>query len=195
MTVHDELGHILLESRHYLTAPEALNPGLLLQSLKNTNMYLLREYEQDDTARDALADAVDMAETIGVEVTIAGRAPAEEPGRSVLAAAIQESAAKTVKHAGGSALTEETDRAYQQFAFKGAPEFVSVLTSSSVEAANVANNHTHDYGDRRYAAALYEALIVHRLHGDFFIGCPDRHGVILTIAHHDPFHDSLSANI
>ena len=105
MTVHDELGHILLESRHYLNDSAALNPSLLLQSLKNTNTYLLREYEQDDTARDALADAVDMAEAIGVEVTITGRAPAEEPGRGVLAAAIQECAANAVKHAGGNALT------------------------------------------------------------------------------------------
>ena len=105
MTVHDELGHILLESRHYLNDSAALNPSLLLQSLKNTNTYLLREYEQDDTARDALADAVDMAEAIGVEVTITGRAPAEEPGRGVLAAAIQECAANAIKHAGGNALT------------------------------------------------------------------------------------------
>ena len=42
---------------------------MLLQALRNTNTYLLREYEQDDTARDALADAIDMAETIGVEVS------------------------------------------------------------------------------------------------------------------------------
>ena len=105
MTVHDELGHILLESRHYLNDPAALDAALLLKSLKNTNTYLLREYEQDDTARDALADAVDMAGAIGVQVTIAGRAPAEEPGRGVLAAAIQECAANAVKHAGGNALT------------------------------------------------------------------------------------------
>ncbi len=105
MTVHDELGHILLESRHYLSDPTALNPALLLQSLKNTNTYLLREYEQDDTARDALSDAVDMARTIGVEVTISGRVPQKEPARSLLAAAIQECAANAVKHAGGSALS------------------------------------------------------------------------------------------
>ena len=105
MTVHDELGHILLESRHYLSDPKAFNEAMLLQTLRNTNSYLLREYEQDDTARDALADAIDMAETIGVEVIITGRIPQEEPERSLLAAAIQENAANTVKHAGGSALS------------------------------------------------------------------------------------------
>ena len=105
ITVHDGLGHVLLESRHYLSNPAAFNEAMLLQTLRNTNTYLLREYEQDDTARDALADAIDMAETIGVEVTIAGGIPQEEPGRGLLAAAIQECAANAVKHAGGSALT------------------------------------------------------------------------------------------
>ena len=43
MTVHDELGHILLESRHYLSDPKAFNEAMLLQTLRNTNSYLLRE--------------------------------------------------------------------------------------------------------------------------------------------------------
>ena len=105
MTVHDELGHILLESRHYMSDPGAFDEAMLLQALRNTNTYLLREYEQDDTARDALADAIDMAETIGVEVTISGPIPREDPGRGLLAAAIQECAANAVKHAGGTAMT------------------------------------------------------------------------------------------
>lgn len=105
MTVHDELGHILLESRHYLSDPEAFSDTLLLQALKNANTYLLREYEQDDTVRDPLADAIDMAETIGVEVTLSGRIPREEPCRDLLSAAIQECAANAVKHAGGTAMS------------------------------------------------------------------------------------------
>lgn len=47
-------------------------------------------------------------------------------------------------------LTEETTRSEKQFAFKGAPQFVDILTSSSVEAANVANNHSHDYGEQSF---------------------------------------------
>lgn len=47
-------------------------------------------------------------------------------------------------------LTESTERNWETFAFKGAPEFVSVLSGSSVEAANVANNHSHDYGDQSF---------------------------------------------
>lgn len=47
-------------------------------------------------------------------------------------------------------LTEETERLDKQFAFKGEPEFVDILASSSVEAANMANNHSHDYGEQSF---------------------------------------------
>ena len=43
-------------------------------------------------------------------------------------------------------LSTNGSRADKQFAFRGDPEFVNILTSSSVEAANLANNHTKDYG-------------------------------------------------
>ncbi|MBP3362054.1 MAG: CapA family protein [Clostridia bacterium] len=43
-------------------------------------------------------------------------------------------------------LSENGTRADKQFAFRGKPEYVKILSDSSVEAANLANNHTHDYG-------------------------------------------------
>ncbi len=47
--------------------------------------------------------------------------------------------------------TYSTYRADKTYAFKASPEYVSILSSSSVEAANLANNHSHDYGDDSYA--------------------------------------------
>ncbi len=44
-------------------------------------------------------------------------------------------------------LSNQGQRADKQFAFRGKPEYVNILTSSSVEAANLANNHSADYGD------------------------------------------------
>ena len=76
-----------------------------MQALKNTNTYLLREYEQDDTARDALADALEMAEAIGVDVSVTGILPVPEMQRAILASAIRECATNTVKHADGDALS------------------------------------------------------------------------------------------
>lgn len=43
--------------------------------------------------------------------------------------------------------TESTQRANKKFAFKADPEYVNVLSRSSVEAANLANNHSADYGE------------------------------------------------
>ena len=47
-------------------------------------------------------------------------------------------------------LSENGSRADKQFAFRGDPEYVKILTSSSIEAANLANNHTLDYGQVAY---------------------------------------------
>ncbi len=47
-------------------------------------------------------------------------------------------------------LTNETNRADKKFAFKGPKAYTKILTSSSVEAASTANNHSHDYGNQSY---------------------------------------------
>ena len=44
-------------------------------------------------------------------------------------------------------LSDRGERADKTFAFRGKPEYVKVLTTSSVEAANLANNHSADYGE------------------------------------------------
>lgn len=44
-------------------------------------------------------------------------------------------------------LTESDDEQEKTFAFKGSPSYVKVLTHGSVEAANIANNHSYDYGE------------------------------------------------
>ena len=52
-----------------------------------------------------MTDAVETAETIGVDVLLSGQAPANDPYRSVLAAAINECASNAVKHANGDRLS------------------------------------------------------------------------------------------
>ena len=47
-------------------------------------------------------------------------------------------------------LTDETAREAKTFAFKAPAEYASILSGSSIEAANLANNHSHDYGDQSY---------------------------------------------
>lgn len=47
-------------------------------------------------------------------------------------------------------LTEETTREPKQFAFKGDAEYAKILTAGAVETANLANNHSFDYGKKSY---------------------------------------------
>lgn len=119
ITVHNELGHVLLESRHYLNDPSSIDEALLLQALRNANTYLLREYEKDDTAVDPLAEAISTAGAIGVKVVLTGIPPAERtPSRLILAAAVRECATNTVKHAEGDRLEVDMRHTDSLFTFR-----------------------------------------------------------------------------
>lgn len=54
-------------------------------------------------------------------------------------------------------LTDSETRQDKTFAFKGDREFNQILPAGSVEAANLANNHSYDYGEESYNDTL-EAL-------------------------------------
>lgn len=43
-------------------------------------------------------------------------------------------------------LSDRGEREDKQFAFRGNPSYIEILTGSSIEAANLANNHSSDYG-------------------------------------------------
>lgn len=47
-------------------------------------------------------------------------------------------------------LTTRGERKDKTFAFRGKPEYTSILTEGSVEAVNLANNHSFDYGNDSY---------------------------------------------
>ena len=51
-------------------------------------------------------------------------------------------------------LTEATKKNEKLFNFKGPAEYTDILTLGSVEAVNIANNHTKDYGDQGYEDTL-----------------------------------------
>lgn len=48
------------------------------------------------------------------------------------------------------ALTESNQRADKNYAFKGRPSYAQILSSGGVEAVNLANDHTWDYGEQGY---------------------------------------------
>ncbi|NEY72704.1 CapA family protein [Bacillus mesophilus] len=48
-------------------------------------------------------------------------------------------------------LTNSTQKADKKFRFKGTPEYTEILKLGSIEAVNLANNHTFDYLQRGYS--------------------------------------------
>lgn len=61
-------------------------------------------------------------------------------------------------------LTDLDTREDKQFAFKAPAEFAGILSSSSVETVNTANNHSHDYGEQSFQdtmSALDAEGIIH----------------------------------
>lgn len=55
------------------------------------------------------------------------------------------------------ALTDRGKRVDKSFAFRGKPDYAEILSSGSVEAASLANNHSRDYGQEGYDDTI-EAL-------------------------------------
>lgn len=51
-------------------------------------------------------------------------------------------------------LTNSDDRQDKQFAFKADPSFAKIVTEGAVEAANLANNHSKDYGEQSYTDTI-----------------------------------------
>ena len=100
-TVHDQLGSALLTGKYHLEHPESSDPKMLRLLLEQLNRSLLPETEP---SAGALDEALRTAARFGVAVTVAGEVPKDEALRQLLAQAITECAANTVKHAGGSRL-------------------------------------------------------------------------------------------
>ena len=49
---------------------------------------------------------------------------------------------------------DSDERLDKQYAFKADPSYVKILSSSGVDAANMANNHSEDYGEQSYTDTL-----------------------------------------
>lgn len=104
--LHNQLGQVLLMGKHYLSHPESIDPKLVHLATRQMNRFLLGEIEQPgDRQTDALDEAVAAAGSIGVRVEIKGSTPREAHIREIIAQAVSECAANTVKHAEGDTVT------------------------------------------------------------------------------------------
>lgn len=121
--LHNQLGQVLLMGRHYISRPESTDPALVYTVTRQMNRFLLGEAEEPRAEeQDELSEAIRMAKSIGVTVHLNGEAPKYSQHREILAQAIAECAANTVKHAEGDSL---------KVALSGnADSFIAVITNS-----------------------------------------------------------------
>lgn len=102
IALHNELGQVLLMGRHYLEHSDTTDDAMVILMTRQMNRFLLGEGARPESnGEDELRQAIHMAGSIGVSVAFRGEVPSEEQVRALLAAAIQECAANTVKHAAG----------------------------------------------------------------------------------------------
>ena len=103
--LHNQLGQVLLMGRHYLEHPDDTDANLVYITTTQMNAFLLGEYkEPKNEQNDLLTEVLWMARSICVTVDINGSLPEQASARTILAHAIQECAANTVKHAHGDRL-------------------------------------------------------------------------------------------
>ena len=103
--LHNQLGQVLLMGRHYLKHPDDTDANLVYITTTQMNSFLLGEYKEPaDEQNDMLTEVLWITQSIGVTVDINGSLPEQASARTILAHAIQECAANTVKHAGGDRL-------------------------------------------------------------------------------------------
>ena len=103
--LHNELGQVLLMGRHCLDHPESTDASMVYMTTRQMNSFLLGEAKEPYPEQaDALTESVTMAGSIGVTVDIPADLPKEGSLAELLALAIRECAANTVKHAEGNHL-------------------------------------------------------------------------------------------
>lgn len=125
--VHNQMGSVLLSGKYYMDHPNGMDETELIRLLEYNNFFLLREAENQEKEADALDKALKTAQRIRVTVEIEGTLPEQESARDILAQAVEQCAANTVRHAGGDCvyvtLTETGSRLKAVFRNNGkAPE-------------------------------------------------------------------------
>ncbi|MBO4426113.1 MAG: hypothetical protein J5776_03820 [Clostridiales bacterium] len=100
--LHNQLGQVLLMGRHYINHQDVTDPGVVYAATMQMNQFLLGEAQKPyEGSEDELSQSMSLANSIGVRVEMTGEEPADADTRKILAQAITECAANTVKHAEG----------------------------------------------------------------------------------------------
>lgn len=104
MTVHNQMGNVLLVGKYYMDHPENIDEAELLRLLEYNNYFLLGEVEQPDPVADPFEEALRTAAKIGVTVEVTGAVP-KGAAREILTQAVLQCSANAARHAGADRMT------------------------------------------------------------------------------------------
>ena len=126
VSVHDEMGHLLLSGKYCLDRPSESDRKKLLEMERYTHLFLTREGEEpNDALPNSIERAVAAAREMGVTVSVTGVIPTGKTACGLIDRAIRECAANTVKHAEGDRLkviiSREADRFRATLSGSGEP--------------------------------------------------------------------------
>lgn len=96
----------------------------------------------------------------------------------------------------GPLTTHSGDRLIKPFAFKGDPSYTEILKQGSVEAVNIANNHTRDYGMKGFSdtqQALQRAQIHYS--GEGVLSIYEVKGVKIGMAGHRGWNVAIKTQV
>lgn len=111
VSVHDEMGHLLLSGKYCLDRPDESDRKKLLEMERYTHLFLMQEGEEpNDALPNSIERAVSDAREMGVTVSVSGVLPTGKTVCGLIDRAIRECAANTVKHASGDRLDVRISR-------------------------------------------------------------------------------------
>lgn len=133
--------------------PLALSQKMEAENLEPTNLSTVAQEDTKEVLITAIGDctlATDV--TFGYDSTLPAVIDANNGDLTYVFKSIHEVTAKddlTIANLEGTFTTSST-RYPKTFAFKGPPEYAKMLTLGSIEAVNLANNHTYDYYEKGF---------------------------------------------
>ncbi|MCR4690922.1 MAG: hypothetical protein K5739_06240 [Lachnospiraceae bacterium] len=108
ITVHNQMGNVLLVGKYYLDHPENMDEKELLGLLSFNNKNLTRWEEREKEKTDPVKEAVQMAERIGLKVYESGEKNVDPDCRKVIGEAVRQCATNAVRHGEASELYIKT---------------------------------------------------------------------------------------
>lgn len=115
VTVHDEIGHILLLGKYYFEHVDQ-NDEALLTAIRRSNELLLSSNVGAEDVPDEYRETVQWVESIGIGIKLTGDVPHQIEIRRVLAQAIKECATNAVKHADARSIEVKIDETDEEVA-------------------------------------------------------------------------------